>query len=219
MSDVVIVDYGMGNLRSVEQALIAVGGKPIRTSDPSIIASAKKLVLPGQGELGNAIRRIDGLGLRDLLIDRVGSGIPLLGICVGFQLLFDSGEEAPGARLLGLIPGDVPKFPDGMIDAPSGARLKIPQMGWNYASLKKGCPLTDDIPGGAYFYFVHSFYCRPASGGAVSLTVRYGDIEYCAMAADETNGRRLYATQFHPEKSQRAGLNILKRFVELPDRA
>jgi glutamine amidotransferase len=216
MSQIVIVDYGMGNLRSVEQAFLAVGGEPVRTSDLSIIASAKKLVLPGQGELGNAIRRIDGLGLRDILIDRVNSGVPLLGICVGFQLLFDSGEEAPSARLLSLIPGDVPKFPDGMIDEPSGARLKIPQMGWNFATVKTGCPLTDDISSGAYFYFVHSYYCRPKSDTVASLTVRYGDVEYCAMAADETNGRRLYATQFHPEKSQRAGLNILKRFVGLP---
>jgi imidazole glycerol-phosphate synthase subunit HisH len=212
---IVIINYKMGNLRSVMQALISVGSEPVMTSDPDIIKSASKLVLPGQGELGNAIREIDRMGLREILVERVNDGIPLLGICVGMQLLFESGEEAPNLHALGLIHGTVPRFPDGMKDKTNGIRLKVPQMGWNRVDILHSNIMTSDINNDAYFYFVHSFHCQPSDDRYIALRTTYGDIQYCSMAADETNGRKLFATQFHPEKSQRMGLKMLKRFVDL----
>jgi imidazole glycerol-phosphate synthase subunit HisH len=196
---IVIVDYGMGNLRNVRRGFAEVGHDATITDDPQMIARADKVVLPGVGAFGEAVRRIDAKKLRAALLDQMGKGTPLLGICLGMQLLYGASEESPGAVGLGVLSGEVKKFSDN---------LKVPHIGWNDVVASPGQKLLDVAGERSCFYFVHSFYA-PVSEDTIART-RYGIDFSSAVMKGKTFG-----VQFHPEKSQDAGLEILKRFAEL----
>ena len=199
----------MGNLRSVQKALEHVGQTATVTSDPEQIASADKVILPGVGAFGDAMRELTSRGLVDPLRESIARGRPFLGICLGLQLLFEVGYEGGQQDGLGVLPGSVERFPAEM---PSEQGLKVPHMGWNQVAIDKpGCSLLKDIPVDAHFYFVHSYFVRPAQTEVVWLSCEYG-LPFCAAVWQDN----LYATQFHPEKSQRDGLQLLKNFAELP---
>jgi glutamine amidotransferase len=206
---IAIVDYQMGNLRSVQKALESVGATAVVTCDPEVLASAPKLILPGVGAFGDAMRELKERGLVEPLKDFIRSGRPVLGICLGLQLLFEESSEGGRQLGLGVFPGTVERFEGEAFARPHG--LKVPHMGWNQVRqrqpdlrLLKGC--SDQ----AYFYFVHSYYCQPADSSLVWLDCNYG-LDFCA-AISRGN---VYATQFHPEKSQAAGLKLLKNFATL----
>jgi imidazole glycerol-phosphate synthase subunit HisH len=196
---IAIVDYGMGNLRNVRRGFAEVGHEAIITDDPQVIARAEKVVLPGVGAFGEAVRRIDAKGLRAPLLVRIGKGTPLLGICLGMQLLFRTSEESPDAVGLGILPGEVKRFSED---------VKVPHIGWNDVAASPGQGLLDTTNGGRCFYFVHSYYA-PVSEFTIARTSYGIDFSSAVM-----NGR-VFGVQFHPEKSQEAGLQILKRFAEL----
>ncbi|MEM6468336.1 MAG: imidazole glycerol phosphate synthase subunit HisH [Planctomycetota bacterium] len=200
---ITIVDYQMGNLRSVQKAVEKVGGRAEITSDPHAIASAEQLILPGVGAFGDAMAEINRRDLAQPIRDFVETGRPFLGICLGLQLLFDEGFEHGTHRGLGILPGEVVRFelPDG---------LKVPHMGWNTVHRSAPCALVDDTVDESHFYFVHSFFVRPADASLVALSCDYG-ISFCAMVCRD----QLFATQFHPEKSQAAGLRMLSSFHQL----
>ena len=198
----------MGNLRSVQKALEHVGQTATVTSDPEQIASADKVILPGVGAFGDAMRELTSRGLVDPLRESIARGRPFLGICLGLQLLFEIGYEGGQQAGLGVLPGSVERFP---VEMPSEQGLKVPHMGWNQVAIDKpDCPLLIDIPVDAHFYFVHSYYVHPAQSEVVWLSCDYG-LPFCAAVWQDN----LYATQFHPEKSQRDGLQLLKNFAEL----
>lgn len=198
----------MGNLRSVQKALEHVGYSATVTSDPEQIASADKVILPGVGAFGDAMRELTSRGLVEPLRESIARGRPFLGICLGLQLLFEVGYEGGEQAGLGVLPGCVERFP---VELPSEQGLKVPHMGWNQVSVDKpGCPLLIDIPVDAYFYFVHSYYAHPRQSEVVWLSCDYG-LPFCAAVWQDN----LVATQFHPEKSQRDGLQLLKNFAEL----
>ncbi len=199
----------MGNLRSVQKALEHVGYSATVTGDPDQIASADKVILPGVGAFGDAMRELTDRGLVEPLREAIARGRPFLGICLGLQLLLEVGYEGGEQAGLGVLPGCVERFPD---DLPSKQGLKVPHMGWNQVSVDKpGCPILKDIPADAYFYFVHSYYVRPKQPEVVWLSCEYGS-PFCAAVWQDN----LIATQFHPEKSQRDGLQLLKNFADLP---
>jgi glutamine amidotransferase len=203
---IAVADLGSGNLRSVEKALQAAGGDAAVTADPDVIARADKLVVPGQGAFGACVAGLDrgGGALGQAVREAIASGRPYLGICIGMQVLFESSEEDAGCRGLGVLPGRVRKF------APAPG-LKIPHMGWK--STRRGPAAGDmlsDTPDGTYFYFVHSYYPVPARADDVALSSDHGDTFCAAVARDN-----VFACQFHPEKSQQAGLGLLGRFVSL----
>lgn len=206
MSDpsIAIVDYQMGNLRSVQKALEHVGAEAVVTSCPDEIGAASKVILPGVGAFGDAMVELKARGLVDPIKAHIASGKPFLGICLGLQLLFEVGEEGGNHEGLGVIPGKVvrfPKFDD----------RKVPHMGWNQViESKSGCPLLKDVPSEAHFYFVHSFYVEPTDTSDIWLSCDYG-VPFCASVWREN----IFATQFHPEKSQKDGLQILKNFAAL----
>jgi len=198
---IALVDYGIGNLRSVEKALQAVGAEVCLTSAPEIILAAEKVVLPGVGAFGDGMAGLRERRLESVIQSLPARGTPLLGICVGMQLLFDIGEEMGEHAGLGLIPGRVRRFPE--------AGLKIPQTGWNQLVFDPGIPLLQGLSKGCYAYFNHSFYCDPAESEDVLAWTEYG-LQYASVV-----GRgRLYGAQFHPEKSQAVGLQILRNFIE-----
>jgi imidazole glycerol-phosphate synthase subunit HisH len=197
---VALVDYGMGNRRSVEKALEHVGATVLRTADPAAIAAADAIVVPGVGAFPEAMRRLRALGLDGLLRDRADAGVPLLGICLGMQLLFDSSGEHEGATGLGLLGGTVTR-----LDAPG---LKIPHIGWNTVSFSRPSPLTDGLGDAAAFYHVHSFACRPADEADVVGRGEYG--ERFVSIVERAN---VMGVQFHPEKSSLDGLALLRNFV------
>lgn len=200
---ITIVDYQMGNLRSVQKAIEHAGGEAIVSSDPEQIAAASKLILPGVGAFGDAMQELRRRDLVEPIREFIGSGRPFLGICLGLQLLFERGYEHGEHEGLGVLAGDVVRF-----ELPAG--LKVPHMGWNAVTVKHRSPLLNTIPDGTYFYFVHSYYVRPADPSIVALECEYGN-PFCAMVHRDN----LYATQFHPEKSQADGLKLLAGFVEL----
>ncbi|MFZ6872176.1 imidazole glycerol phosphate synthase subunit HisH [Undibacterium sp. Di27W] len=208
MNKIVVVDYGMGNLRSVAQALRAVAPEAnvLISGEVADIRSADRIVLPGQGAMPDCMSCLRESGLQDALLEAARSK-PLFGVCVGEQMLFDVSEEGdtPG---LGLLPGKVVRFAlDGQLQA-DGSRYKVPQMGWNRVQQSQLHALWQDIADDAYFYFVHSYYAQPADAQhAVGLT-DYGSLFACAVARDN-----IFATQFHPEKSATAGLQLYKNFV------
>lgn len=191
---ITIVDYGMGNLRSVRRALEHLGAEARVTAEPDAIRGATKVILPGVGAFGEAVRRIDMLGLRAPILDHVGRGFPLLGICLGMQLLFADSEESPGFEGLGLFPGTVRRF---------RGSLPVPHIGWNDARPARPSLLFED-QGGCY-YFVHSYYAE--CDAATTATTSYG--ETFASAVEHGN---VMGVQFHPEKSQHDGLALLRRF-------
>jgi len=198
--EIVVVDYDAGNLRSVQRALEAVGQRPLVTSDPRAVANAEALVLPGVGSAQDCMRKLIARDLAEPLKDYAASGRPFLGVCVGLQLLFDASEEGGGVECLGILPGMVRRFQnqDG---------LKVPQIGWNAVSLRYDHPLLDGIPGGTYFYFVHSYYADPSDAEVTLGQAEYG-VDFAAIVAREN----VVATQFHPEKSADMGLRIYQNF-------
>jgi len=203
---ITIVDYQMGNLRSVQKAIEKVGGQARISSDPAEIASAEKLILPGVGAFGDAIAEIRRRDLARPIIDFIASGRPFLGICLGLQLLFERGFEHGEHEGLGVLKGDVVRF-----QVPE--TLKVPHMGWNTVTRKQQLDILQGLPEHPHFYFVHSYYVRPAEPDVIALECDYGG-PFCAMVCRDN----LLATQFHPEKSQANGLHLLKGFTQLPHR-
>jgi glutamine amidotransferase len=199
---VAIVDYGMGNLRSVEKALEHVGATPDRTADHERIRSAELIVLPGVGAFRKAMESIRALGLDELLHERVDAGVPVLGLCLGMQLLFDSSTEIGGATGLGLLSGEVRP-----LDAPG---LKVPQMGWNPVVWKRESRLNEGLDNPSPMYHVHSFAAHPSDDGDVIGTADYGSEFVTAVERDNVAG-----VQFHPEKSGPAGLRLLGNFMKV----
>lgn len=201
MTRVAVLNYGMGNLRSVEKALERVGAEPQITAEAEVAAAADGVVLPGVGAFPMAMERIRGLGLDAFLDEWAGADRPLLGICLGMQLLLDSSEELGGDRGLGIIPGEVTA-----LDAPG---LKVPHMGWEPVRWERASRFADAVPNDTPFYFVHSFAARPADPGAVVGTAVWGERFPCVVESGGTRG-----VQFHPEKSSAAGLALLAEFVD-----
>jgi len=206
MVDVAVIDYGMGNLRSVEQALRSVvpAAEIAVTDDPEVVANAKRVVFPGQGAMPECMRELDARGLRDAVLLAARSR-PFLGICVGLQMLFEHSAEGdvPG---LGILRGKVVRFDSNMHDA-LGNKLKVPHMGWNQVHHAQH-PLWEGIEQDARFYFVHSYYVQPQDASLVQATSKYPQSFACAVAKNN-----LFGVQFHPEKSHTAGLKLLQNFM------
>ncbi|MBU0709441.1 MAG: imidazole glycerol phosphate synthase subunit HisH [Candidatus Omnitrophica bacterium] len=201
---IAIIDYGMGNIHSVNKALGLYGVKTIVTDKVEDIKSAEKLVLPGVGAFDDAKEELEKRGLIDLLLEQVRSKKPFLGICLGMQLLFDQSEEAKVSKGLGLIKGSVKRF-----EAKEGR--KVPHMGWNQLNhLKYDCPLLRDVQNDAYVYFCHSYYPAPSDQNLVAASTDYG-MDFAALVWKEN----LFGVQFHPEKSQAVGLKIMENFVKV----
>jgi len=203
-----LLDYGAGNIRSVEKALHAAGAEVLRTGSASDLSKARGLVLPGVGAFDDCLNALHRQELDGAVRDWIGKGRPFLGICVGYQALFERSEEFQScARGLGIFRGPVVRF------QPTAAepQLKIPQIGWNEVEVtQEGCPLFAGIPQGSHFYFVHSYHVVPQGGDVVVATSDYGG----SFTAAVQRGR-MFATQFHPEKSQSVGLKLLRNFAEL----
>ena len=207
MVDVAVVDYGMGNLRSVEQALhnVAPASEIVVTDDAGVIANASRVVFPGQGAMPDCMRELDARGLRDAVLQAARSR-PFLGICIGLQMLFEHSDEGDVIGL-GILHGKVVRFASHMHDA-QGNKLKVPHMGWNQVHHGQH-PLWDGIAQDARFYFVHSYYVQPQDASLVQATSQYPRSFVCAVAQGN-----LFAVQFHPEKSQAAGLKLLQNFMQ-----
>ncbi len=200
---IVVVDYGMGNLRSVSKALERFGGKVKVSSLPSDLEQADKLVLPGVGAFGDAMKELNARQLGEPILRHLGNQKPFLGICLGLQLLFESSEENPGVRGLSFFKGKVQRFKSSVV--------KIPHMGWNQVSIQNKHPLLTGVADNSFFYFVHSYYAQPEDAGLAAGVCQYGDEAFAAIIGEGA----ILATQFHPEKSQQAGLKILENFVRL----
>ncbi len=194
-----IVDYGMGNLRSVEKAFAFLGKEVAVSPEPADVLAASGVVLPGVGAFGDAMRELEERKLADPLRRAVAGGVPFLGICLGLQLLFEESEESPGVRGLGILPGRVARFP---------SRVKVPHMGWNDIRVLRDHPVLEGIAEGSYFYFVHSYYVIPERDEHRLTLTAYGE-EFVSGVADGN----LVAFQFHPEKSSGAGLRLLENFA------
>ena len=201
---IAIIDYGMGNLRSVQKGFERMGREAVVTRDPRTILDASKVVLPGVGAFPDCMRNLDELGLIEPVKKSIASGKPFLGICLGLQLLFTESEEFGLSKGLDIIKGRVVRF--RMQDA----GYKIPHMGWNTLRIKRRPPALADVPDDSHFYFVHSFYVVPEDAGVIATTTDYG-IEFVSSVWKDN----VFACQFHPEKSQALGLSILKRFGEM----
>jgi glutamine amidotransferase len=200
----VIVDYGMGNLKSVLNAFSRLNADIVISSDPDVVRDAPVVVLPGVGAFGICMENLEKRGLADAIREHIRDGKRYLGICLGMQILFESGVEAPGVPGLGIIKGTVPRF--------TGS-IKVPHMGWNSVTLKKDSPMFKGIRTGDFFYFVHSYYCAPADPGVIATTTDYGDP---FVSSVETGN--IFACQFHPEKSQAVGLKLLQNFLDISQR-
>lgn len=197
---IAIVDYGMGNLRSVSKAFEAVGHCALVTRDPAAIKNASHVVLPGVGAFGDCMANLERFDLVEPIRSTIQSGKPFLGICLGLQLLFSESEEFGVHKGLNLIPGKVKKF---VLDP----ALKVPHMGWNQVQVQRSCPLFDEIPNGSDWYFVHSYFVEPADLDVTATTTTYGVSFVSTVWKDN-----VVACQFHPEKSQSVGLRLLKNF-------
>jgi glutamine amidotransferase len=200
MNELVVVDYRTSNLLSITKALEKVGGRVVVTQDPERISGAERLVLPGVGAYGTAMHNIDNLGMREAIVDFAKTGKPLIGICLGMQLLFQVSFERGIYDGLNLIPGEVVSF---------SSMVKVPHMGWNQVSFERESPLFRNLRNGLYAYFVHSYYARTEPTFVIG-TSNYG-VKFPAVVQRDN----IYGIQFHPEKSQNFGLSILKNFVEL----
>ena len=208
---VAVVDYGMGNLRSVAQAVMHAASlvdhaEVVVTSDPQVVRDAHRVVLPGQGAMPDCMRELRESGMFDAVMDAAHKK-PLFGVCVGMQMMLDHSAEGdtPG---LGLIPGEVVKFDLAGRTQADGSRFKVPQMGWNQVQPTRPHFMWTDVPDGSYFYFVHSFYARPANPEHSAAQTDYGGLFTCAVARDN-----IFATQFHPEKSAAHGLALYRNFL------
>lgn len=202
-----IIDYGIGNLRSLHKAFAAAGVEAVRTDDPARIAEAERLVLPGVGAFGACASELQRRGLGDLVLERVEAGVPLLGVCVGMQLLFEGSEERGAHEGLGLLPGRVVRFRDGRLGA-DGERLKVPHMGWNRLHREADHPVLGEEAALPYVYFVHSYHAAPTEPSDVLASVAYGERVPAVVGRGTIVG-----VQFHPEKSAGAGLAMLRRFA------
>jgi imidazole glycerol-phosphate synthase subunit HisH len=198
---VTIIDYGSGNLRSVQKALERVGVEARITADPNVVAESGRLVLPGVGAFGDAMRALRDRGLVEPILAHVRADRPFLGICMGLQLLFETGTEGGRHEGLGILPGEVTRF-----DLPAG--MKIPHMGWNEVSWRGGADVEPCGREGDHYYFVHSYVARPRDETVIAATSDYGG-PFCAAVARG----RMFATQFHPEKSQAAGMDLLRTLM------
>lgn len=207
MTEIAVIDYGMGNLRSVAQALthVAEGRSVAITSDAEVIAKAKYVVFPGQGAMPDCVRELDARGLRQAVLE-ASANKPFLGICIGLQLLFEHSEEGDIAGL-GVFKGRVKRFASPLQDA-QGNKLKVPHMGWNQVRQEKPHVLWHGIAQDARFYYVHSYYVAPEDGSIIA-----GSSEYPARFTSAVARDNIFAVQFHPEKSQHAGLQLLKNFI------
>jgi len=196
---IAVVDYGAGNLRSVEKALQALGADARLTADPEAVRRAERVVLPGVGAFGEAMERLRSSGLDEAVMAAIRAGKPFLGICLGLQLLFEQSEESPRARGLGLLRGSVRRLPEA---------VKVPHLGWNIVAFREGERMFGSIPEGSYFYFAHSYYAEPADPKLVT-----GQTEYGISFASAVRMENVWAVQFHPEKSQKWGLQFLRNFL------
>lgn len=199
---IAVIDYDAGNLRSVEKALTALGKQPVVTRDKKLLLGADKVILPGVGSFGDAMGKLHQYELADVIHQVVDQGTPLLGICLGLQLMFESSEESVGVKGLGLLKGTVLKIP-------GGPGLKIPHMGWNSLNITPGAKLYRGIEQGSYVYFVHSYYLKAEDESVVSASTEYGIHIHASVES-----RNIFACQFHLEKSSETGLKILKNFVD-----
>jgi len=213
MRTVAVIDYGMGNLRSVAQAVIAAAHDSnihvVITANPDEVHAAERVVLPGQGAMRDCMRELHDSGLLPAVLDAAANK-PLFGVCVGMQMLLDHSAEgdAGGTPSLGLIPGEVVKFDLEGQHQPDGSRYKVPQMGWNQVQQTLSHPLWQDIPDNSYFYFVHSFYARPLDARHTAGVTDYGQSFTSVLARGN-----IFATQFHPEKSADLGLTLYRNFL------
>jgi glutamine amidotransferase len=198
MEKICLVDYGVGNIGSVLAAFRRVGAEAELTTDPETLRLSRKLVLPGVGHFGESMENLGRSGLDEALCEAVESGAHVLGICVGFQMLFEASEEAPGVPGLGLLPGRVHRFPAGR---------PVPHIGWNQLEKPKSVELLKGIEHGDYFYFLHSYFVNPGSSDVDYAQAEYG-LRFCAVAGKD----RVFGIQFHPEKSQALGLRVLENF-------
>ena len=208
---VAVVDYGMGNLRSVAQAVMHAASvvdhaEVVVTSDPQVVRDAHRVVLPGQGAMPDCMRELRESGMLDAVMDAAHKK-PLFGVCVGMQMLLDHSAEGDTPSL-GLIPGEVVQFDLAGRTQADGSRFKVPQMGWNQVQPTRAHFMWTDVPDGSYFYFVHSFYARPANEAHSAAQTDYGGLFTCAVARDN-----IFATQFHPEKSAAHGLALYRNFL------
>jgi imidazole glycerol-phosphate synthase subunit HisH len=201
-SETIIVDFGMGNLRSVEKALESVGGRTLISGNPDVVRKAKRLILPGVGAFGDAMENLRRGGLDVAVLDAVAEGTPLLGLCLGLQLLFSESEEFGTHTGLNLIAGKVLKFKD--------PGLRVPHVGWNQIEGDQPNPLLQGIPEGSYFYFVHSYFVEPEKPEHVLRWTEYGH-RFCSIACKDN----VWGAQFHPEKSQDAGKKLLENFLQV----
>lgn len=200
---IAIIDYDAGNIKSVEKALQFLGEEAMITRDVDVLMSADKVILPGVGAFGDAMAKLNEYGLVEVIHKIVDKGTPFLGICLGLQLLFDSSEEAPGVKGLGLLPGKIVRFPSDM-------GLKVPQIGWNKLSFPNKGKLFNGLDEGVFVYFVHSYYLQAQNMSDVVATCEYGVTVHASVEHDN-----IYACQFHPEKSSDVGMTILKNFIDL----
>ena len=200
---IAIIDYDMGNLKSVHKAFESVGHRAAVTRDPKLIADASHVVLPGVGAFGDCMRNLGRYGLVEPVLGAIQAGKPFLGICLGFQLLFSESEEFGTHRGLGVIPGRVVRFASGGSATP----MKVPHMGWNSIAIRQRSPLLDGVPDGAFMYFVHSYYVVPDDQSVACTMTDYGRPFVSSVARDN-----IFACQFHPEKSQSEGLRIIQNF-------
>ncbi len=214
MGTVAVIDYGMGNLRSVAQAVLAAahgsGVEVLITADPDQVRAAERIVLPGQGAMRDCMRELHDAGLMPAVLEAAATK-PLFGVCVGMQMLLDHSAEGDGPQgtpCLGLFPGDVVKFDLAGQHQPDGSRYKVPQMGWNQVWQTQPHPVWAGVPDGSYFYFVHSFYARPSDARHSAGETEYGVRFTAALARDN-----IFATQFHPEKSADLGLALYRNFL------
>lgn len=198
---IAIIDYGVGNLRSVEKAFTSQGIEAVVTSDEKSLRAADKLVLPGVGAFKACMDGLKARGFDELVLDAAKTGKPIIGLCVGLQMMFDEGHEFGVHKGLGLMPGRVVKFPD---------KLRVPHIGWNQVEFKRDHKVFTDLPSQTFFYFVHSFYVESADSGCVLGETDYG-MRYASICGRDN----IVGVQFHPEKSQTAGLRLLKNFAEI----
>lgn len=197
---IAIIDYDAGNIRSVENALNSLGIENVVTSNPAVIRAADRVILPGVGAFGDAMKKLEDRGLTEVIREAAAEK-PFLGICLGLQLLFDSSEEAPGVKGLSVLPGEIVRIPEG------GGR-KIPHIGWNDLSFPKESELFRGVAEGSYVYFVHSYYLRAEHPEDVAATTEYGVTIHAAVSHG-----KVFACQFHPEKSGDVGMQILRNFA------
>lgn len=198
---IAIIDYGMGNLKSVTNAFKRLGADVVITQERDVISASNAIVLPGVGAFGKCVENLKRLQLFDFLNEIIIQGKLYLGICLGMQILFEESEEAPGVKGMGVVKGKVPRFTGD---------VKVPHMGWNSIEVIKTHPIFEGIDRGSHFYFVHSFFCKPEEEGVTATTTTYG-----VVFASSVQRGNVFACQFHPEKSQRIGLQLLRNFIQL----